>query len=53
VEAGSRGEFGVVVGLAHGDQAEALKDAGADVVITDPAELTVENMDGWFAELKG
>jgi len=53
VEAGSRGKFGVVVGLAHGDQAQALKDAGADVVITDPAELTVENMDGWFAERKG
>jgi alpha,alpha-trehalase len=53
VEAGSRGKFGVVVGLAHGDQAQALKDAGAHVVITDPAELTVENMDGWFAERKG
>ncbi len=53
VEAGSRGEFGVVVGLAHGDQAQALKDAGAHVVITDPAGLTVENMDGWFAEQRG
>ena len=49
VEAGSRGKFGVVVGLAHGDQAEALRDAGADVVITDPAALTIEAMDGWFA----
>lgn len=53
VEAGSRGKFGVVVGLAHGDQGPALKEAGADVVITDPAELTVENMNGWFAERKG
>jgi len=49
VEAGSRGKFGVVVGLAHGDQEQALRDAGADVVITDPAELTVEAMDRWFA----
>jgi HAD superfamily hydrolase (TIGR01509 family) len=50
VEAGSRGKFRVVVGLAHGGQEQALKDAGADVVISDPAELTVEAMDRWFAE---
>lgn len=49
VEAGSRGRFGVVVGLAHGGQEQALRDAGADVVISDPAELTVEAMDAWFA----
>ncbi len=50
VEAGSRGKFGVVVGLAHGGQEQALRDAGADVVISDPADLTVESMDSWFAE---
>ena len=50
VEAGSRGRFGLVVGLAHGGQEQALRDAGADVVISDPAALTVEAMDGWFAE---
>jgi beta-phosphoglucomutase family hydrolase len=49
VEAGSRGEFGVVVGLAHGGQEQALRDAGADVVISDPADLSVEAMDSWFA----
>ena len=53
VEAGSRGEFAVVVGIAHGDQEQALWDAGADIVITDLMELTIENMDGWFAERKG
>ena len=50
VEAGSRGKFGLVVGLAHGGQEQALRDAGADVVVSDPAELTVEGMDGWFAQ---
>jgi trehalose 6-phosphate phosphatase len=50
VEAGSRGKFGVVVGLAHGGQEQALSEAGADVVISDPAALTVEAMDKWFAE---
>jgi trehalose 6-phosphate phosphatase len=52
VEAGSRGKFGVVVGLAHGGQEQALRDAGADIVISDPAALTVEAMDSWFAERK-
>ncbi len=52
VEAGSRGKFGVVVGLAHGGQEQALRDAGADIVISDPAALTVAAMDSWFAERK-
>ncbi len=50
VEAGSRGKFGVVIGLDHGGQEQALSDAGADFVISDPAELTVDAMDGWFAQ---
>ena len=50
VEAGSRGKFGLVIGLAHGDQEQALRNAGADVVITDPADLTLEHVDAWFAE---
>ena len=50
VEAGKRGGFGLVVGVAHGDQEQALKDAGADVVITDLSALTADAMDVWFAE---
>ena len=30
----------------------ALRDAGADIVISDPAALTVAAMDSWFAERK-
>jgi len=50
VEAGSRGNFALVVGIAHGDQEQALKDAGADVVITDMTKLTVAQMDSWFVD---
>ncbi len=50
VEAGARGDFALVVGIAHGGQEQALLDAGADVVISDLGHLTVEQMHEWFAE---
>jgi beta-phosphoglucomutase family hydrolase len=39
VEAGRAGDFGCVVGVDRVGQAEALKEHGADVVVTDLAEL--------------
>jgi beta-phosphoglucomutase family hydrolase len=39
VEAGHRGGFGVVVGVARGGQASALRAAGATVVVEDLGEL--------------
>jgi HAD superfamily hydrolase (TIGR01509 family) len=39
VEAGRRGGFGLVVGVARGAQSEALAAAGADVVVGDLGEL--------------
>jgi beta-phosphoglucomutase family hydrolase len=39
VEAGRRGQFGYVVGVDRVGQAEALRRKGADVVVTDLAEL--------------
>lgn len=39
VEAGRRGGFALVVGVARAGQAAALRDAGADVVVEDLAEL--------------
>jgi alpha,alpha-trehalase len=39
VEAGRRGAFALVVGVDRGAQAAALADAGADVVVSDLAEL--------------
>ncbi|MDT5234823.1 MAG: hypothetical protein QOF47_810 [Mycobacterium sp.] len=39
VEAGRSGQFGCVVGVDRVGQAEALRDKGADIVVTDLAEL--------------
>ena len=39
VVAGRAGGFGFVVGVDRGDQAEALRTSGADVVVEDLAEL--------------
>jgi beta-phosphoglucomutase family hydrolase len=42
VEAGRRGSFGFVVGVDRVGQADALRSHGADVVVTDLAELMVD-----------
>jgi beta-phosphoglucomutase family hydrolase len=39
VQAGRRGGFGLVVGVARKDDADALKENGADIVVTDLMEL--------------
>ncbi|MEZ0109628.1 beta-phosphoglucomutase family hydrolase [Catenulispora sp. EB89] len=39
VRAGEAGKFGFVVGVDRAGQAQALRDAGADTVVTDLAEL--------------
>ena len=42
VEAGRRGGFGLVVGVDRVGQAAALLTAGADVVVADLEELSLE-----------
>ena len=42
VEAGQRGGFGLVVGVDRVGQADALGRAGADVVVTDLGELSLD-----------
>jgi beta-phosphoglucomutase family hydrolase len=42
VEAGRAGKFGIVVGVDRVGQAEALKEHGADIVVSDLAELLDE-----------
>jgi beta-phosphoglucomutase family hydrolase len=39
VEAGRAGDFGIVVGVNRADQADALREHGADVVVDDLGEL--------------
>ncbi|MBU4241111.1 MAG: trehalose-phosphatase [Actinobacteria bacterium] len=42
VQAGSRGNFGLVVGVNRENQREALEEAGADLVVDDLSEIDVE-----------
>ena len=44
VQAGARGKFGLVVGVARENNAQKLKNHGADVVVEDLAELTVDKI---------
>ena len=46
VEAGRRGGFGLVVGVDRVGQSEALRAAGADVVVEDLSELRIEGAAG-------
>lgn len=45
VRAGARGGFGLVVGVAREDNAEELRENGADVVVRDLAEVNMEAID--------
>ncbi|MDY6796605.1 MAG: trehalose-phosphatase [Actinomycetota bacterium] len=42
VQAGRAGGFGLVIGVNRGDQAEALLEEGADLVVDDLSEIDVE-----------
>lgn len=44
VQAGARGGFALVVGLARSDNAQALRENGADIVFSDFAETNLEEL---------
>jgi len=44
VQAGATGGFGLVVGVAREDNARELRDGGADLVVCDLAEVSVEEI---------
>ncbi len=48
VQAGSKGNFGLTLGVAREDNAEELKKNGADIVVTDLGEITIADIDQWF-----
>jgi len=48
VEAGRRGNFALVVGIARGGEAQALKGHGADIVVKDMKELSWKELHRWF-----
>lgn len=49
VQAGKAGKFGLVLGIAREISPEQLKANGADLVVKDLAEITVDEVDAWFA----
>jgi beta-phosphoglucomutase family hydrolase len=49
VQAGTKGKFALVIGIAREDNAHELKANGADVVVADLAETNLEKMNQWVA----
>jgi beta-phosphoglucomutase-like phosphatase (HAD superfamily) len=41
VQAGRAGGFGLVIGVARGDDPEVLRESGADIVVRDVVELSL------------
>ncbi len=52
VKAGRNGGFGLVIGVARGENIDALKAAGADVIVTDFKDVTTETLKKWFEDKK-
>ncbi len=48
VAAGKNGNFGLVLGVAREDNVAALKQNGADIVVTDLEEIDMRKIDDWF-----
>ncbi len=55
VQAGRDGQFGLVIGVDRGGNAEALREAGADVVVADLGQIQVaeEPRSTWSLEFEG
>jgi trehalose/maltose hydrolase-like predicted phosphorylase len=49
VQAGRNGRFGLVLGLAREENAHELLINGADIVLEDMAETSIEKLNEWFA----
>jgi beta-phosphoglucomutase family hydrolase len=50
VQAGSRGNFGLVLGIAREIEGIKLKEQGADIVVRDLGEITIDEIERWFSE---
>lgn len=50
VQAGLRGNFGLVLGLAREENNRELYVEGADIVVNDMSEITLERINTWFTE---
>jgi beta-phosphoglucomutase family hydrolase len=52
VQAGVKGNFGLVLGVARKGNERELKLNGADVVVTDIQEIDIDRIERWFQEKK-
>jgi HAD superfamily hydrolase (TIGR01509 family) len=48
VQAGASGHFGLVLGVAREDNGAELRRNGADIVVSDLAEISLVEIDSWF-----
>jgi HAD superfamily hydrolase (TIGR01509 family) len=48
VQAGRRGNFGLVLGIAREDNMKELYESGADLVVKDLGEIGPEELNEWF-----
>jgi beta-phosphoglucomutase family hydrolase len=49
VQAGRAGKFGLVLGVTRTGDKKALKDNGADIVVEDISEISLQEVKNWFA----
>ncbi len=50
VQAGAKGNFGLVLGIAREENEKELKTNGADIVVKDIDEIGLTGIEKWFAE---
>jgi len=52
VQAGHKGHFGLTLGVAREKNVQELKSNGADLVVEDLSEISIKDIDDWFATKK-
>ncbi|MFW9994038.1 MAG: HAD-IA family hydrolase [Candidatus Odinarchaeota archaeon] len=50
VQAGLNGHFGLVLGVSRENNERELKNNGADIVVKDLGEITLDDMEEWFVK---
>lgn len=48
VQAGQKGAFGLVIGVAREDNTQELRMNGADIVVSDLSEINIDSINAWF-----
>ncbi len=50
VQAGARGNFGLVLGIARDIEGTKLREQGADIVVRDLGEISIKEIEEWFSK---